>query len=147
MKSVYLLIIVLFFNNCKQNEVSNQKHIEELKLVAGCYGYDREGTTITFRILRVDPLVQGTLIYNWAEKDRNSGSFEGTLDDDIILGTYTFISEGIESTREVAFKIDDNVLLEGFGEVTNVGTTTVFRDKASLKFIETIPLELGKCLN
>ncbi|MGO4910751.1 hypothetical protein [Leeuwenhoekiella sp. W20_SRS_FM14] len=127
--------------------MSNQKHIEELKLVAGCYGYDREGTTITFRILRVDPLVQGTLIYNWAEKDRNSGSFEGTLDDDIILGTYTFISEGIESTREVAFKIDDTVLLEGFGEVTNVGTTTVFRDKASLKFIETIPLELGKCLN
>ena len=147
MRSVYLLIIVLLFNNCKQIEKSNQQHIEELKLVAGCYGYDSEGTTITFRILRVDPLVQGTLIYNWAEKDRNSGSFEGTLDDVIILGTYTFISEGIESTREVAFKIDDTVLLEGFGEVTNVGTTTVFRDKASLKFIETIPLELGKCLN
>lgn len=147
MRSLYLVLVLLFFFGCKQENNTKKEENNKTQFTAGCYGYAEDGTSITFRITRIDPLVQGTLIYDWAEKDRNSGSFEGILENGKIIGTYTFLSEGIQSTREVVFKIKENELVEGYGEVTSMGNKVTFNDKSTLDFSKSLPLTLGECSN
>ena len=145
MKKLFILIsITASIISCKQEKKTEDK---SFPIEVACYGYNENGTNISFRITRVDPVVQGTLIYNWAEKDRNSGSFKGTLEDNIILGSYTFLSEGKQSIREVAFKIENGELVEGFGAIKNVGGVATFEDITSLNFDGSVVLEKDKCFN
>lgn len=143
-KLLALLFITASFLSCKQ-----EKKIEDksFPLEVACYGYNANGTSISFRITRVDPVVQGTLIYNWAEKDRNSGSFKGTLEGNTILGSYTFLAEGKQSIREVAFKIEKGKLIEGFGAIKNVGGVATFENTTTLTYDGSIVLEKDACLN
>ncbi len=144
MKAMYLLAVLILTWSCKQT--ANQEK-ETFPVQPGCYGYAEKGSKITFQITRVDPLVQGTLIYDWAEKDRNSGSFNGSFENGMILGTYTFISEGIESSREVAFKVRDSALIEGFGETQSAGKMTTFKNVDALNFNSGLELIKDHCLN
>ena len=113
----------------------------------GCYGFSENGTKITFQITRVDPLVQGNLIYDWAEKDRNSGGFNRSFENDMIIGTYTFVSEGVQSSREVAFKVEDANLIEGHGELQSAGKMTTFVNTETLVFDKRFKLKFGACKN
>ena len=139
-----ILFIAALVTSCKQEKKITDK---SFPLEVACYGYNENGTNISFRITRVDPVVQGTLIYNWAEKDRNSGSFKGTLENNIILGVYTFLSEGKQSIREVAFKVVNGQLTEGFGNIKDVAGVATFEDTTSLTYDGTIKLEKDKCIN
>ena len=142
-KSYLFFVLICLLVGCKPNKKNENK----AELTIGCYGYAKAGTKITFQITRTDPLVQGTLIYDWAEKDRSSGSFNGNFDNGLILGTYTFISEGIESSREIAFKVKDSTLIEGYGDVTAAGKITTFKNVDNLSFDPTFKLTKGKCIN
>ncbi|PHQ28438.1 hypothetical protein [Leeuwenhoekiella nanhaiensis] len=144
MKFLVSFIAVFILLGCDQ---SKKTDTESFPVKAGCYGYAEKGTQITFQITRVDPLVQGTLIYDWAEKDRNSGSFNGSYKNGLILGTYTFVSEGTESSREIAFKVEDSMLLEGHGETQSTGKMTSFTNTENLKFNDDFRLILGNCKN
>ncbi len=144
-KILYLALAFTLLISCKQN--TSKTPASNFPISVGCYGYSDENSNITFQVTRVDPMVQGTLIYNYAEKDRNSGSFSGSIDQNIILGTYTFISEGIESTRQVAFKIDGDQLIEGFGEVTSSGKMMAFKNASDLNSNGDIPLTKNQCAN
>lgn len=144
MKSPLILLLLLILTSC--NETKSTK-ANTFPVKTGCYGYSKDGTKITFQITRVDPLIQGTLIYDWAEKDRNSGSFNGSFDNGVILGTYTFISEGTESSREIAFKVQDSSLLEGYGETQSSGKMTSFTNTKALRFDDQFKLSLGYCKN
>ncbi len=144
MKIYTFLLAVLMLTSCNQAKHSKA---DNYPIKTGCYGYAKDGNKITFQITRVDPLVQGTLIYDWAEKDRNSGSFNGTFEKGVILGTYTFISEGTESSRELAFKVKDSSLLEGYGEVQSAGKMTSFTNTEALRYDERFKLTLGACKN
>lgn len=143
-KLLTIIFIAALVASCKQEKKITDR---PFPLEVACYGYKENGTNISFRITRVDPVVQGTLIYNWAEKDRNSGSFKGTLEDNIILGAYTFLSEGKQSIREVAFKVENGELIEGFGNIKNVGGVATFEDTTSLTYDGTIKLQKNKCTN
>ena len=134
---------VITLVNCKPKDNT----YDEPKLSVGCYGYTHANSKITFQITRVDPLVQGTLIYDWAEKDRNAGSFNGSFKDSILIGTYTFISEGIESSREVAFKVKDSTLYEGNGAMQTVGKMASYSNIDQVSFDTPIKLKKGACIN
>ena len=79
----------------------------------------------------------------YAEKDANQGKFVGTLNGDKLIGTYTFNSEGTESSREMAFLIKDNQLIEGYGELNEDGTK--FKDMNTIKYTSTMPLTKMEC--
>ncbi|MCC4214703.1 hypothetical protein [Leeuwenhoekiella parthenopeia] len=144
MKALILLFAVFLFGSCNQTKKTDS---DAFPVQTGCYGFSENGTKITFQITRVDPLVQGTLIYDWAEKDRNSGGFNGSFENGIIIGTYTFVSEGMQSSREVAFKVEDANLIEGHGELQSAGKMTTFVNTETLVFDERFKLKLGACKN
>ena len=64
-------------------------------------------------LTKVDEEVTGNLNSEYSGKDSNKGTFVGKLNGDKVVVTYTFNSEGKSSSREVAYQIKHNQLIEG----------------------------------
>ncbi len=82
-----------------------------------CYLYDSNGNVVSLQVHYNKDKVDGNLTYSLNEKDSNKGTFNGTFENNILLLDYTFQSEGTESTRQLAYKLVDNKLVEGYGEI------------------------------
>lgn len=79
--------------------------------------------------------VSGKLEYIHFEKDRNSGTFNGTIDGNIIRADYEFMSEGTTSTRKVVFKKENNQLFEAIANSIDKDGLPVYAEKTTeLKF-------------
>ena len=153
MKKILILFLVTTLAiSCKKKESKNDVTKESKEVVVqtpttlvqiGCYEYNKDGNHILFEITEVNNTVEGTINYVLAEKDANTGAFSGTLTDDKLIGIYTFSSEGTESTREVAFMLKDNQLIEGFGELNEAGNS--FKNKNNISYTSTMPLTKTDC--
>ena len=153
-KLITLCFLTVVVIGCKKNEttkenetiteVEQEQVTEEKSLLGiGCYGYEENGTKISFEITEVNDIVLGNLNYAIAEKDKNTGTFSGILNDSILIGTYIFQSEGQESKREIAFKVTQNQLIEGYGELNEDGTQ--FKNTNHIEFNSTMPLSKIAC--
>ncbi|AWM12600.1 hypothetical protein NHF50_01485 [Flavobacterium sp. NRK F10] len=156
-KVLFLAAIGLFGVSCKKTEEKPatehetptapeqvvQTEEEKPLLAAGCYIYEVNDENITLKIDAVGKSVSGELSYLLAEKDYNSGTFEGTLHGDTLIGIYDYHSEGGMGAREIAFIIRDNQLIEGYGELNDEGTA--FKDKSQIHFTSTMPLKKANC--
>lgn len=151
-KSIITITLALLVFGCKTKEKENIEEntgIETVEapvytLEVGCYAYEGNGDRVLLEITEINNSVLGNLSYNLAEKDANSGTFAGMLQDSILIGKYTFMSEGTDgNTREVAFLWKDGQLIEGYGELDATGTS--FKDRNTLKFTSNMPLSKTEC--
>lgn len=151
-KFTILFFTALTMLNCKKKEektedstpkevVSKEKTASTLDI--GCYIFNDDKNKITFEITENGSEIKGNLTYSFAEKDKNSGSFSGKLNNAILIGKYTFQSEGTESVREVAFKLDGDKLIEGYGDLNKDGTA--LKDATHLDFSSKMPLTKTDC--
>lgn len=108
-----------------------------------CYAVTKSGTVISMQLTYNKDSVSGTLTYAIMEKDRNTGSFVGQVKDSILIADYTFQSEGVESTRQIAYKFKGNQIVEGYGDVNEDGTK--FKDISKLNFDGKMPLDKVDC--
>ena len=53
------------------------------------------------------------------EKDKNKGTIRGRITNGFLIADYTFMSEGTESVRQVAFKKQGSSFVEGYGNDLN----------------------------
>lgn len=154
MKSIFFLLVgLLILLSCKQqptnnainnreSEVFSQQKKSDLTLL-GCYAYTNAGDRVRMEITEVGTLVKGTLAVRYNEKDANTGSFIGQVYGDTLVMDYTFQSEGLNSTRQMAYLVLDNKLLEGYGELNAEGTA--FKDLGTLEFLLEKPLVKTDC--
>ena len=112
-------------------------------LETSCYEYKSDGNNLKIEITAVNEEVIANLNIAYAEKDANQGKFIGKLNGDKLIGTYIFMSEGKESSREVAFMVKDNQLIEGYGELNEDGTK--FKDIKTIQYTSTMPLTKVDC--
>jgi hypothetical protein len=145
-----LAVSILFSCDSSKAETSETTTTQEAStplnqnvLELGCYGFTDGKSTIMLDITENKKEVKGTLSYALAEKDKNEGTFSGTIEDDILMATYVFQSEGVNSTRILTFKIDGNKLIEGYGKTNSDGIIIVSSD--GLTYNSNMPLERGKC--
>ncbi|HXS56851.1 MAG TPA: hypothetical protein VN726_12060, partial [Hanamia sp.] len=98
-----LLISVVFLAACNsETETQSQKTADTLKnsvetsaaSINGCYISILKNDTATLNINENGSTVSGELIYKRFEKDNNKGTFKGEIKDSLIIGDYTFQSEG-----------------------------------------------------
>jgi hypothetical protein len=89
--------------------------------------------------------VSGDLLYHYFEKDRNSGTINGEVKGDTIFVTYTFISEGIESKREVVFLKKGDELIEGYAAINPATGEPDLSDHSAIKFDEKFVLKKSDC--
>lgn len=113
---------------------------------SGCYANISGRDTVRLKVETFPNVVTGTLVYNFFEKDKNTGEIEGRLTGDTLLADYTFTSEGIRSTRQVIFLIRDSVAIEGYGDVEEKDGKMVFKDISKIDFSKGMKLTKVSCV-
>ncbi|WP_221390733.1 lipocalin family protein [Dyadobacter sp. NIV53] len=124
--------------------ISAEKLISKFQTYA-CYAYMGKKDTAFMHINIADSIVTGNLKYAIFEKDSNDGTLQGKLKNDTLLANYTFVSEGVESVREVVFLKKGDDWLEGFGEVEEKAGSVIFKDKTKLKFRNGMLFKMTEC--
>lgn len=99
-----------------------------------CYAYIKNKDTVSLSLIMIGSDVTGNLDYNYFEKDKNIGTIAGLIKGDTIIADYTFMSEGINSVRQVAFLKKGNQLIEGHGAFEDKNGKSVFKNTESLNF-------------
>ena len=87
----------------------------------------------------------GSLIFQNYEKDSSYGDFTGVYKNKKLTATYTFQSEGVESTREIIFEQSNNLLnAEGFAfkPIKNCNTVLYNQGLGLIPFDMKLPLHL-----
>lgn len=154
MKQLFIFLIIVSSISCqdiddKTAPVSVEKSYDNIQdnvplSLMACYATTAKDSVL-LKISISDNSVKGTLIYNLYQKDKNTGTIDGKLYGDTLIAYYQFRSEGIESIREVAFLIKDQVITEGYGEVEERDGEMIFKDWKSLDFKNGLILKKIDC--
>ena len=110
-----------------------------------CYQYINKKDTVTLKTIVADELITGSLVYNFYEKDKNSGTIRGSMKGDLLIADYSFMSEGVNSVRQVAFKKSEGAFIEGYGEPQESNGRTTFKNIDSLNFNNSVLLSKVDC--
>jgi hypothetical protein len=139
MKTFNILILAVLLASCntqvKETETSTSA-IADKKNNAGtnCYLYAGLSDTVSLNLNHLGDSVTGSLVYNFKEKDKNTGTINGRMNGNILIAEYTFLSEGIQSCRQVAFKLEGDKFIEGYGESYSRNDRFFFKYPDSLNF-------------
>ncbi|MCF6128879.1 hypothetical protein L1S35_04290 [Flavobacterium sp. AS60] len=145
---LFSIAFLTLFISCKKETVTPTKVIEKpMKSPSNneCYTYDLKGDKIELQLhyMLDSDSVTGKLNFAFAEKDSNNGFIIGKLTDQILIADYTFRSEGKTSKRQVAFELNDDKAILGYGEMTPDGTH--FKDVTKVKFDSGVSLVKVDC--
>ena len=137
--------------SCTNNKSNNTENLasqtEESKKTSplDCYRYATINDTIILKLIHIGESITGTLVYKLHEKDKNMGTIQGRMRGDILLADYTFMSEGIMSIRQIAFKKEKDFFMEGHGDINTNNERVFFKNPDSLQFNDAIKLTEIDC--
>ncbi len=114
-------------------------------LKESCYRSKTGNSIVEMTLTEKDGLVQGTLNYMPEAKDKNTGIVKGRMRGDTLLADYTFMSEGMESVREVMFLKTAEGYKEGYGPVKDLNGKMVFEDPTAADFSKSATLIKVDC--
>lgn len=122
---------ILMISVCLWYACSSPQPVE----VEGCYMGTVGQDSAFLSIQTQNGRSTGELEYRFYETDHNYGSVEGQLlGDTLLLLNYTFMSEGMESERQVAYLIRDDALVEGYGALEEQEGSMRFKNADELDF-------------
>ena len=110
-----------------------------------CFAYLQDRDTVMMKLHLAGNAASGTLVYNIYEKDKNTGTFNGLLMGDTLLVSYSYLSEGVRSVRQVIFLVKGNVLLQGSGSMKDQNGKLIFSNRNDINFNSNILLESVDC--
>ena len=118
-----------------QEDVSNPGKNKNGSSNQECYSYATERDSVFLQLERLPKnAVTGNLIFKYFEKDSNHGDINGKFYGDTLIADYTFMSEGIQSTRQVIFHIKDNVAVQGYGAMQVRDGKIIFSNPKEVDF-------------
>jgi hypothetical protein len=120
----------LYFTQNQVNTSTIQTPVVTTSSAVGCYVAHLQKDTYTL-IIDTDAggSVTGRIAYNNYEKDSSSGTFVGTFTGGVLLGTYSFQSEGMDSSIQYIFKHTGDDFIQGFGPIETIGNKEVLVNK------------------
>ena len=133
---IFLLILVFMQYSCKQKGKTKVSQLltTSTPLQSGCYQLIINEDTAWMKMDVNGNRVSGDLNYNRKKKDRNKGTFSGTVSKDTMDVLYSFMSEGIVSHRQIRFIHLKDGFAEGYGELFVRGDTAFFKYPYGLQF-------------
>ncbi len=136
MKIAGIAICTIFLLGCGSEPAKKADNNIEIQPVDTiCYAFTNTRDTVLLNILAVGTSINGTLTYNYYEKDKNTGILSGKIIGDTMLADYTYNSEGTTSIRElVLVKRNDGTLMQGYGEMEEKGNIQSFKNRRYLVF-------------
>ena len=134
-----ILVFSVAFAACNSGADKKEGANDSLP-VATAYGtacYLKAVGRDTFRLQLVinEEQVAGELRYDHYEKDKSSGTLTGVLKDNILRASYSYHSEGMNSTRPVVFKVMGDQVYEALADNFDPNGIPVFSEaNDQLKF-------------
>ena len=144
MKSRSLFVAAILLTGCSGGKKQSSETSSEGGPQPGCYAFHEGGSSIELQLEVAGNAVSGNLVYSLEEKDKNTGTIQGTVKGNTVDVYYTFTSEGVNSVREVIFQWVDNSLVEGIGEHIERNDTSFYADKKKVTFTDS-KVALKKC--
>ena len=151
MKLLSLTISLCLLFSCNNNEKEREESKEKAEgskkqtSLTNCYRYASATDTISLKLIHVAETITGTLIYNLKEKDKNTGTIQGAMRGNLLVADYTFQSEGMQSVRQVVFKLEGNSFTEGYGAIDIQHDKARFKNIDSLQFNSAMKLVETDC--
>lgn len=147
MKTILTLLIIIvvgfFIYQGVKDETPSENGAPTEGSILGCYRIRSEKDVYTLSIFEQEESdVEGTLEFDNFEKDSSSGTFEGTYENEILLGDYAFQSEGTNSVIQVTFKKSGEDFIRGYGPLNTDGTR--FTDLSKVTYDSSAPLSVFK---
>ncbi|HEY5370145.1 MAG TPA: hypothetical protein VIJ75_14275 [Hanamia sp.] len=149
----FILTTILF--SCNGNSTSPDKAIvEEHELISpssadaistNCYSLKNGKDTVLMKLNIDNGKVSGNLTYHYFEKDKNTGTLKGQMNGDTLFATYTFMSEGRESVRQIVFLKKGDEVTEGYGIVNSNTGEPDLTDRSAIKFDNKFVLKEMDC--
>lgn len=144
LKQIKIYALLLFISaSCNNNPAASTNEIDSLadkKTVRlsseSCYRAVLQKDTVTLHLNVNAGEVTGELAYKFFEKDSNKGSIRGEMNGDTLMAEYIFMSEGVQSAREVAFLQRGDQLIEGYGPMEEKTGRSIFTDHKAISFDE-----------
>jgi hypothetical protein len=140
-KKLIILSTIFLFSACNEEK----KDAITKKDMQACYQYIKNNDTIILKTVKVSNFITGMLEYNLFGKDKNQGTILGQMKGDLLVADYTFVSEGIQSVRQVVFKKMGNAFVAGYGDIDNKDGKDYFKNVDSLKYQESMVLSEFDC--
>lgn len=114
--------IFIYYYKIKPTPINEEVPTVTEDSIKGCYVARIAQDVYTLTILsQNDESFEGKLSFKNFEKDSSSGTYNGTYKDGILLGDYSFQSEGMFSVMQVIFKKVGSDFIRGFGTVNAEG--------------------------
>ncbi len=149
-KIITLALFIGFLSACNNIKKDEQDSSMKTNLVTepkSCYSFNNGKDSIRMSIEIDNNKAKGDLRFNYYEKDSNTGTFIGSLNGDTLWANYTFISEGIESNREVVFLKKGDMWIQGYGEIMEKNKAVAFVNHDDIRFDNNFALEKVECNN
>jgi hypothetical protein len=154
---LFSVLIIAFLVSCnnQQNPAQQPNNMDNDSVAARvttgsllgkyCYGYTNKKDSVFLQADVSDSTVTGNLSYNFYEKDKSNGTITGKMRGDTLLADYTFMAEGMQSVRQVAFMLTDSTAKEGYGEMTELNNKMIFSNPAAITFDKSFMLSKKEC--
>lgn len=140
-----LFIILSACNNIKMEERDSSMKTNLITEPKSCYSFNNGKDSIAMSIEIENNKAKGDLKFDYYEKDSNTGKFVGILNGDTLWANYTFISEGIESNREIVFLKQGDMWIQGYGEIMEKNNAFAFVNHEDIRFDNNFALEKVEC--
>lgn len=156
MKHLFICIIslIFIFSSCnsqtdtaksKNNSINLKDDSAVLMDVTGCYMQTIGRDTILAILEQRGETVTGKLKFDNYQIDGSSGTLHGVVEGDILKLNYDFFSEGMNSIMDIYFKVENNTLIRGVGDMKTNGDSTTFINEFSIEYpLETV-LKKANC--
>lgn len=140
--SIIALSLIVFAScNTEKKQESTTKTEVKTTQTETCYQHTKDSSTIRLNVIINDNIITGNLTYDYYQKDKSKGTIKGQLKCDTLFADYTFMSEGVESVREVVFIKIANGWVEGYGEIDDKDGKVTFKDRSKITFDNNVVLQ------
>ena len=140
--SIIALSLIVFAScNTEKKQESTTKTEVKTTQTETCYQHTKDSSTIRLNVIINDNIITGNLTYDYYQKDKSKGTIKGQLKSDTLFADYTFMSEGVESVREVVFIKIANGWVEGYGEIDDKDGKVTFKDRSKITFDNNVVLQ------
>ena len=144
--SIIALSLIVFAScNTEKKQESTTKTQVKTTQTETCYQHTKDSSTIKLNVTINDNMITGNLTYDYYQKDKSKGTIKGQLKSDTLFADYTFMSEGVESVREVVFIKTANGWIEGYGEIDDKEGKVVFKNRNKITFDNNVVLKETAC--
>ncbi len=122
-------------SNSSSTSISNGAAAGAYNSLSGCYRWVHNRDTIKLKLAIQDTLVNGQLAYDNYQIDGSAGTLKGTVRNNQIVAFYDFTSEGMQSVREVAFRVEGSRLVQaGTRQMSYRRDTAVYPDHQQIEW-------------